>query len=108
MYTVFAGFEARQRTRDGKSRPRVNSSRRWRTMRGVTKALSSLRPTGCCSAANASRHYGRDGWKMGEGEGSPSITWEIALALFMCVRTLGHAALLSSPGLSMARQRGRK
>lgn len=40
-----------QRTRDGKSRPRVNS-RQWQTMRGVTKALSSLRPTGCCSVAN--------------------------------------------------------
>lgn len=80
---MFAGpGSGEQRTRDGKSRPRVNS-RQWQTMRGVTKALSSLRPTGCCSAANIpvlgslaimGKGEGREGWKMGEaggGEGYP-------------------------------------
>lgn len=101
-YTVFAGPRERssevgggrwrsvagERTRDSKSTPRVNS-RRWQTMRGVTKALSSLRPTGCSvaniqSSVHSPLWKGKGSWR---GGGTPSITWEIALALFMCVYT---------------------
>lgn len=108
---------ARERTRDSKSTPRVNS-RRWQTMRGVTKALSSLRPTGC-SVANIQSSVHSPLWKgkgSQEGGGTPSITWEIALALFMCVYTdtgctrPRHAIPRHSSlqRLSMARQRGHK
>jgi len=78
---------------------RVNS-RRWQTMHGVTKALSSLRPAGrtlrLTSRAQFTHHYGTGTGTGGGCRGAPSITWEIALALFMCVytdtsRALGHA-----------------
>lgn len=121
---MFAGpGSGEQRTRDGKSRPRVNS-RQWQTMRGVTKALSSLRPTGCCSAANIpvlgslaimGKGEGREGWKMGGGQGGGGVPHQLHGKLrshYLCAYTptraaLGHATLLCT-GLSMARQRGHK
>lgn len=107
-YTLFAGPSAARGAQPEtvNQAPRVNS-RRWQTMRGVTKALSSLRPAGCSLPANIqssvhsplwngkrarAREREREGEREEEGrgrrrEGAPSITWEIALALFMCVYT---------------------
>lgn len=57
------------------------------TPRGV------LSPANIQSSVHSPLWNGNDG---GKGRGGPSITWEIALALFMCVytdtsRALGHA-----------------
>jgi hypothetical protein len=52
-YTLFAGPSAARGAQPEtvNQAQRVNS-RRWQTMRGVTKALSSLRPAGCSLPAN--------------------------------------------------------
>lgn len=80
---------------------RVNS-RRWQTMPRRDEGIVEFTPRGVHSPANIqspvhSPLWSGNGNGRGGGRGAPSITWEIALALFMCVytdtsRALGHAA----------------
>lgn len=90
---------ARERTWDSKSTPRVNS-RQWQTMRGVTKALSSLRPTGCSlwltSRAQFTHHYGKG--REARKVGAPHQLHGKLRSHYLCAYTrtraaLGHATL---------------